>query len=49
VRADEAVPGHGIGLAVARDIIEAYQGRIEAGQRSLGGAVIRVNFPLQRS
>lgn len=47
VRADEAVPGHGIGLAVARDITEAYQGRIEAGQSSLGGAMIRVDFPLR--
>ena len=48
VRADEAVPGHGIGLAVARDIIEAYQGSIEAGQSSLGGAMISIDFPLQR-
>lgn len=49
VRADEAVPGHGIGLAVARDIMEAYQGRIEAGQSSLGGAMISIEFPLLRS
>lgn len=46
VRADEAVPGHGIGLAVARDITEAYQGRIGADKSSLGGAMIRVDFPL---
>lgn len=48
VRADEAVPGHGIGLAVARDIIEAYQSSIEAGHSSLGGAMISIDFPLQR-
>jgi two-component system sensor histidine kinase PhoQ len=46
VRTDEAVPGHGIGLAIVRDIVEAYQGAIEAGRSSLGGAMIRVDFPL---
>lgn len=45
VRADEAVPGHGIGLAVVRDIVAAYQGRIEIGRSSLGGAAIRLIFP----
>lgn len=44
VRADEAVPGHGIGLAVVRDIAEAYQGTVGAGRSSLGGALIRVDF-----
>ncbi|MDP1636240.1 MAG: ATP-binding protein, partial [Gallionellaceae bacterium] len=44
VRADEAVPGHGIGLAVARDIAEAYQGTVGAGRSNLGGALIRVDF-----
>lgn len=44
VRADETVPGHGIGLAVARDIAEAYQGTIGAGRSSLGGALIQVDF-----
>lgn len=45
VRADEAVPGHGIGLAVVRDIVAAYQGRIEINRSSLGGAAIRLSFP----
>lgn len=49
VRADEAVPGHGIGLAVARDITEAYQGSIGAGQSSLEGAMIRVDFPIRQT
>lgn len=43
-RADEAVPGHGIGLAVVRDIVEAYQGTVVIGQSSLGGAMMRVEF-----
>ena len=45
VRADEAVPGHGIGLAVVRDIVEAYQGQIEIGRSHWGGAAIRLVFP----
>lgn len=44
VRADEVVPGHGIGLAIVRDIVEAYEGKVEAGQSSLGGAAITLDF-----
>ncbi|HHH44558.1 MAG TPA: HAMP domain-containing protein [Gammaproteobacteria bacterium] len=42
VRADEKVPGHGIGLAVARDIVAGYEGRLEIGASAAGGARIRV-------
>lgn len=39
VRIDSNVPGHGIGLAVARDIASAYGGHIEIDHsESLGGA-----------
>jgi two-component system, OmpR family, sensor histidine kinase PhoQ len=41
VRGDEAAPGHGIGLAVARQIAIAYGGAIEIGRGDLGGAVLR--------
>ena len=44
VRADEMVPGHGIGLAIVRDITEAYAGTVDAGRGSLGGAAITLNF-----
>lgn len=47
VRADEAVPGHGIGLAVVRDIVEAYQGQLRIERSSLGGAAMRLHFPQQ--
>lgn len=45
VRGDEVVPGHGIGLAIVRDIMQAHAGRIDAGQSSLGGASITLEFP----
>ena len=45
VRADETVPGHGIGLAVVRDIVEAYQGKLEIDRSRMGGAAIRLIFP----
>jgi two-component system sensor histidine kinase PhoQ len=44
-RADESVPGHGIGLAVVRDILHAYGGHIEIGRSTLGGAAISLDIP----
>lgn len=37
--------GLGVGLAVSRDIVAAHGGRIEAANRSEGGAVFRVTLP----
>lgn len=48
IRADQAVPGHGIGLAVVRDIVQAYGGEIAIGTSALGGASFSVRLPLQR-
>jgi two-component system sensor histidine kinase PhoQ len=45
VRADESVPGHGIGLAVVRDIVGAYEGRIEIERSGLGGALVTLTIP----
>jgi two-component system sensor histidine kinase PhoQ len=45
VRADESVPGHGIGLAVVRDIAAAYAGHVEIGRSELGGARVSVVMP----
>lgn len=45
VRADEAVPGHGIGLAVVRDIVAAYDGQLEIGKSALGGARVTIVLP----
>lgn len=44
-RADETTPGHGIGLAIVRDIVRAYDGHIDIGASKLGGTVIRLTLP----
>jgi two-component system sensor histidine kinase PhoQ len=45
VRADQAVPGHGIGLAVARDIVDSYEGSIRITRSALGGAAFILDLP----
>lgn len=45
VRFDESAPGHGIGLAVVKEIVESYGGDIAIGRSALGGAEIRVTIP----
>jgi two-component system sensor histidine kinase PhoQ len=45
VRADQSVPGQGIGLAVTRDIVEAYDGEIAIGTSRLGGAAVTLVLP----
>ena len=45
VRADEKTPGHGIGLAIVHDIVDAYGGTVEIGRSELGGAAVRVTLP----
>lgn len=44
-RLDESTPGHGIGLAVVKEIAESYGGRLEISQSELGGARFRVTIP----
>jgi two-component system sensor histidine kinase PhoQ len=43
-RADEETPGHGIGLAVAREICTAYGGNLRVEKSRLGGARFRVGL-----
>lgn len=45
VRLDEATPGHGIGLPMVRDIVEAYEGTLKIDRSELGGARIAVHLP----
>jgi signal transduction histidine kinase len=46
VRADEHAPGHGLGLAIVRDLAEVYGGTVSLGDSPLGG--LRVEVTLKR-
>jgi two-component system, OmpR family, sensor histidine kinase PhoQ len=43
-RIDASVPGHGLGLAVSRDIVESCDGTIAITRSSLGGAAVTLRF-----
>ena len=45
MRLDEATPGHGIGLAVVKDIAQSYGGQLSIQSSKLGGAEITVSIP----
>ncbi len=44
-RADEAVTGQGIGLAVVQEIINAYAGRLTLSTPSNGGLLVSITIP----
>jgi two-component system sensor histidine kinase PhoQ len=45
MRLDESTPGHGIGLAVVKDIARSYGGKLSISASELGGAEIMVSIP----
>jgi two-component system sensor histidine kinase PhoQ len=45
VRLDESVPGHGIGLAVVRDLVDSHQGELTLSRADLGGAQVDIVLP----
>lgn len=45
VRADEKVPGHGLGLAMVRDTVELYGGSLQLETSDLGGARVTLRLP----
>ena len=45
MRLDESTPGHGIGLAVVKDIARSYGGKLSIQRSDLGGAEIMVSIP----
>lgn len=47
-RADESVPGQGIGLAVVAETADVYQGAIALGESELGGTEVCVVLPRHR-
>jgi len=42
VRADETMPGHGIGLSIVHNIVQAYRGTIDIQPGDLGGVCVHV-------
>jgi two-component system sensor histidine kinase PhoQ len=45
VRADERVPGHGVGLAVVNDLVASHHGELKLGRGGLGGGQVQVVLP----
>jgi signal transduction histidine kinase len=45
VRADEAAPGFGLGLAIVRDLAELYEGTISLEDSPMGGLCARLRLP----
>jgi len=45
VRADEKVPGHGLGLAMVHDTVDLYGGKLAIDASPLGGARFTVHLP----
>ncbi len=45
LRADQVMPGHGIGLDVAVDIVHGYQENIRITRSEFGGATFVVDLP----
>ncbi|MDR2216266.1 MAG: hypothetical protein LBE59_10585 [Nevskiaceae bacterium] len=44
-RGDEHTPGYGLGLAMVREMVELYGGRLEVGASPLGGARLEMQLP----
>jgi two-component system, OmpR family, sensor histidine kinase PhoQ len=44
-RADEHTPGHGLGLAMVRDMAELYGGSLQISDSELGGARVELRLP----
>lgn len=49
LRLDEQIPGHGLGLAIVREIIARYSGQIAFLTGTKGGLKVRIEIPLYRS
>jgi two-component system, OmpR family, sensor histidine kinase PhoQ len=45
VRADEKVPGHGVGLAVVNDLVASHQGELKLSRSQWGGARLDIVLP----
>jgi len=48
VRLDEQVAGHGLGLAIVRDILDAWHGTLALQASPLGGLRVEIALPARR-
>jgi signal transduction histidine kinase len=48
-RLDEQVAGHGLGLGIVRDIVDAWGGSFSLDEGELGGLKVIVSLPLRRT
>ena len=49
LRLDEQTPGHGLGLAIVRDVVSRYQGHLILGSSTtLGGFAAEISLPIKR-
>ncbi|WP_339512063.1 sensor histidine kinase [Pseudomonas sp. RL_15y_Pfl2_60] len=48
IRLDEQVSGHGLGLGIVRDIVDAWGGDISLGESTLGGLSVCILLPSRR-
>ena len=44
IRADQTISGHGIGLSIVTNIVDAYDGTIKISRSLLGGLSIKIKF-----
>jgi two-component system sensor histidine kinase PhoQ len=45
VRGDERVPGHGVGLAVVKDLVDSHHGELTLTRGEMGGARVEIALP----
>jgi two-component system sensor histidine kinase PhoQ len=45
VRADEKVPGHGVGLTVVNDLVASHEGELNLSRSDLGGGRVHIVLP----
>ncbi|MBU1285160.1 MAG: sensor histidine kinase [Gammaproteobacteria bacterium] len=48
-RLDEQVAGHGLGLGIVRDIVDAWAGSLQLADSPLGGLRVTVSLPVKRT